>query len=326
MEKVFVTGISGFIGSYLAERLVSEGYRVSGLLRHSNRLNYPSVQRLIGKVEMTYGSVTDFAAVRTTLAHFKPDYILHLGAITPVAYSFDHPHEVTETNYFGTINLAEAAIKECPHLKKFIFSSSMETYGSIDKREPFVEIEEVRPACPYAVAKVAAEKYLQYLWYAYKFPAVIFRQTNCYGRRENDYFVVEAIITQMLRGNAINLGDPRPWRNFLYIDDLVELYLQAMCSSESSLLGQVFNTGPANALSIRDLAENISGQLKWKGKINWNTRSIRAGEIFYLNSSNQKIKETIGWEPKTNLEEGLRRTIQIWKERLASREASKVPE
>lgn len=314
MEKVLVTGVSGFIGSYLAERLVAEGYTVAGLLRHSNRLNYPAVQRLLGRVTMYYGSLIDARAVYWMMADFKPDFVCHLGAITPVAYSFDHPQEVTETNYLGTINLVESAMRECPHLKKFIFASSMETYGFQTKQEAFVETDESRPACPYAVAKVACEKYLQYLHYAYKFPAVLFRQTNCFGRRENDYFVIEAIITQMLRSNEVNLGDPRPWRNFLFVDDLVEAYLAVMRSNESGLLGEVFNTGPDNALTIQDLVGEIARMLAWEGKINWYTRPRRPGEIFYLNSSNEKITRTIGWKPKVSLEEGLERTINLWRE------------
>jgi nucleoside-diphosphate-sugar epimerase len=314
--KVFVTGVTGFIGSYLAEALLKEGHEVAGYMRQTNRLNYPAVAKLRGKVEFHYGSLTDYSAVRQALREFRPDWIAHLGAITPVAYSFEHPHEVTETNYIGTINLAEAALKECPNLEKFIFASSMETYGFQSKREPFVETDESRPACPYAVAKVAAEKYLQYLHYAHQFPAVSFRQTNAYGRKENDYFVVEAIITQMLKNpKEINLGDSRPIRNFIFIDDLVDLYLQ-MFMSGPSVNGQVFNTGPDNGVSIEQLASKIGSLIGWDHKINWNTRPRRPGEIFYLNSSNQKVTASIGWEPKVGLTNGLAKTVEIWADNL----------
>jgi len=316
--KILVTGISGFIGSYLAERLIEEGHDVGGLLRHSNRLNYPSVQRLLGKANMYYGSLTDYTAVRWAVSDFKPEAVCHLGAITPVAYSFGHPQEVTEINYLGTVNLVEAVMAECPQLKMLIFASSMETYGFQEKREAFVETDESRPACPYAVAKVASEKYLQYLHYAYKFPAVMLRQTNCYGRRENDYFVVEAITTQMLKANEIRLGDPRPWRNFLYIDDMLDLYVTLLNSEDEKIFGEAFNTGPDNALSIEDLAAKIAGILNWDGKIHWNTRPRRPGEIFYLNSSNEKAKRMVGWEPRVDLEAGLTKTADIWREMLGS--------
>jgi nucleoside-diphosphate-sugar epimerase len=313
--KIFVTGITGFIGSYLAQALLKDGHEVAGLMRQTNRLNYPSVAKLRGQVEFHYGSLTDLSAVSQALREFRPDAICHLGAITPVAYSFDHPHEVTETNYLGTINLAESALKHCPNLKRFIFASSMETYGFQSKREAFVETDESRPACPYAVAKVAGEKYLQYLHYAHQFPAVSFRQTNAYGRKENDYFVVEAIITQMLKGGDVNLGDPRPVRNFTFIDDLVNLYLK-MLTTDADVNGQVFNTGPDNGVTIDHLARLCQQIIGWRGQINWNTRPRRPGEIFYLNSSNQKVTSYTGWSPKVGLVDGLARTVEIWADNL----------
>lgn len=313
--KIFITGISGFIGSYLAESLLQQGHEVAGFLRQTNRLNFPAVQRLLGRTEMHYGSLTDYHAIAQALREFRPDAICHLGAITPVSYSFEHPHEVTETNYVGTINLAEAALKYCPNLKRFIFASSMETYGFQTKREPFIETDESRPACPYAVAKVAGEKYLQYLHYANNFPAVCFRQTNAYGRKENSYFIVEAIITQMLKGKEVNLGDPRPVRNFIFIEDLVNLYSE-MLDTQEDVNGQVFNTGPDNGISIESLSELCKTLIGWRGTINWNTRPRRPGEIFYLNSSNKKVTDAIGWVPRIGMVDGLSKTIEIWADNL----------
>lgn len=314
--RVFVTGITGFIGSYLAERLLSENYEVAGFARQTNRLNHPAFQNLLGKVQMYYGSVADAHAVNQSLRDFQPEAICHLGAISPVAYSFDHAHEVSETNYIGTVNVAEAALRHCHRLERFIFASSMETYGHNPKREAFVETDAQMPAAPYAVAKVAAEKYVQYLHYAHRFPGVSFRQTNAYGRKENDYFVVEAIITQMLKGNVCNLGDPRPVRNFLFIDDLIDLYM-TMLNADESVNGQVFNTGPDNGLEIGELAEKIRALIGWDGEINWYTRPRRPGEIFYLNSSNAKVTEMTGWRPQVSLKEGLLRTIEIWANNLS---------
>lgn len=316
--KVFVTGISGFIGSYLAERLLGEGYQVAGLLRQTNRLNYPGVQRLMGRVDLHYGSVTDYHSVAQAFRDFQPDVICHLGAITPVAYSFSHPHEVTETNYTGVINIAEAALKQLPDLQAMVFASSMEVYGYQDPVAPFDETLEPHPACPYAVAKLASEKYLQYLQYAHELPVVMLRQTNCYGRKENDYFIVERIITQMLKDDVVNLGAKDPVRNFIFITDLLDLYVELIGSvpREKELHGQVFNTGPANGLTIGDLAERIAEKLDWRGRINWNTIPKRPGEIFYLNSTPEKVAKALQWEPKVSLDDGLQRTIDIWRENL----------
>jgi nucleoside-diphosphate-sugar epimerase len=316
--KVLVTGVSGFIGSYLAERLINDGHHVAGLVRQTNRLNHPAFQRLKGQLEIHYGSLTDNRAVRQCVHDFRPDAVCHLGAITPVAYSFDHPVEVTETNYLGTVNLAEAVLDLCPKLHRFIFASSMETYGFHQPNTPFEEFFELHPACPYAVAKVAAERYLKYLHYAHQFPAVCIRQTNAYGRKENDYFVIEAIITQMLKSSTINLGDPRPIRNFLFIDDLVDMYVRLLTLPPDTpgIHGESFNTGPDNGLSIKELAAKIAGLIGWQGQINWFTRPRRPGEIFYLNSTPAKASTVFGWAPKVNLTDGLARTIEIWADNL----------
>lgn len=313
--RILVTGISGFLGGYLAERLLAEGHEVAGYVRQSNRLNHPSFQKLLGRARMYNGSLTDTHSVAWTLRDFQPEAIFHLGAVSPVAYSFDHPQEVTETNYLGSVNLFESALRECKALKRVVFASSMETYGHNPKRDAFTEDDVQMPAAPYAVAKVAAEKYVQYLNYAHKFPGVAIRQTNAFGRKENDYFVVEAIITQMLKGKTCNLGDPRPVRNFIYVDDLLDLYVKLLHAGPE-VNGHVFNSGPDNGLTISELAHKIKSILGWDGQINWNTRPVRPGEIFYLNSSAEKAKRMLGWEPKVELSDGLSRTIEIWAENL----------
>jgi nucleoside-diphosphate-sugar epimerase len=313
--RILVTGISGFIGSYLAERLLKEGHEVAGFARQTNRLNHPAFQRLLGKVQMYYGSITDAQAVKQVMRDYQPEVVGHTAAISPVAYSFDHPHEVFETNATGTINVAEAALRECRNLKRFIFCSSMETYGRNSKRTAFTEEDAQIPSAPYGVAKVAAEKYVQYLAMAHNFPGVSFRQTNAYGRKENDYFVVEAIITQMLKGNICRLGEPAPVRNFIFIEDLLDLWTK-MIHAGPEVNGHVFNTGPDNGLSICELAAKISGIMDWKGEIQWHTRPVRPGEIPYLNSSCEKAKQMLGWEPKVSLTEGLSRTVDIWAENL----------
>jgi len=317
--KIFMTGASGFIGSYMAEKFLEKGYKLAILLRQTNRLNYPAVQRLLKNydIDVYYGTITDRHYMDFAMKDFQPDYVIHLGAITPVAYSFDHPVEVFETNANGTINLAESARRNCPHLKKFIFSSSMETYGYNPKREPVVETDEQMPGAPYGVAKVAAEKYLKMMNFAYGFPSICFRQTNCYGRRENDYFVVEAIVTKMLKNpETINLGAGDPTRNFIWIDDLVDLWVAAIESENPEILGESFNTGPANGITIQELADICAEKLDWRGDIKWNTMPRRPEELSYLNSNCDKAKKLLEWEPKVGLSEGLDRVIKIWKENL----------
>ena len=314
---IFVTGLGGFIGPAVAEGLLAAGYKVSGLVRQSTRPT-PEVDRLKGKVDLYTGDLNDFSGLRQILTAAAPDHIIHFAALSSVAASFDRPIIVNQNNYIGNLNLAEAARQALPELKSFAFSSSMEVYGA-QELAPFTEDMEPHPRAPYAVSKLAFEKYLEMLHANYGFPSVSIRQTNAYGRLTNTYFVVEAIITQMLRDKVVNLGRKEPVRNFVHIDDLVALYVTMVKEIEAgnkNLFGQVFNTGPNNGLSIGDLQALIADEMGWEGVVNWGSREIRAGEVFCLDSANDKISKVLEWAPRIGLRDGLARTIAYWKNKI----------
>lgn len=309
--KVFITGASGFIGQKIVERLMGEGHTIFDP----------------GKVDLR-----NHSEMRAALLASDPEIIIHLAARTEVEKSFYEQVAFSDINYTGTVNLIESA-RELKNLKLFIFSSTMETYGwqpisdAIRDHEgpitpeliasaAFHENTVQNPNAPYAVAKVGCERYLEYAGRAYNLPYTILRQTNTYGRHDNDFFVVEQFITQMLRNpDKVQFGYEKPYRNFLYIDDLVDLYATIIASdlNISKSKKEVFCTGPNNAIQIGELAKWIARKLNWQGQIEWNKKPHRPGEIYYLNSSNDKVKNALGWEPKTSLDTGLDKTIAIWR-------------
>ena len=128
----------------------------------------------------------------------------------------------------------------------------------------------------------------------------------------NTFFVMESIISQMLKSNEINLGYAKPYRNFIFIEDLLDFYSLLINNYEKAAKGKVFCCGPNNPIRIRDLANMIAKKLDWNGKINWNTRPHRPGEIYYLSSKADKAKKLFGWTPKVALNEGIDRTIKLW--------------
>lgn len=306
--RILVTGVSGFIGSYLAERLVKDGHEVHGVYEHpANRTKNPTVQH------KHVVNLTDHPRIRYLVQIVQPEIVLHLASRSEVAFSFDNYIPVTEVNYLATIHLAEACRECVPDLKAFVMASTMETYGNAwpeTGQRAFTEETPQYPMAPYAVAKLACEKYLHYMGYAYEFPFVILRQTNTYGRRDNSFFIVERIISQMLAGDEVNLGVSWPTRNFLYIDDLVELYRVLL---ERLPLGETFVTGPDYPLTIGGLVSTIKTTLGWDGFVKWGTVPIRAAEVPYLNSNPAKAKALLDWEPRVPLDEGLAKTIAIWR-------------
>lgn len=286
--KILITGASGFIGSHLLHAF-----------KDDHDIYCPSEKEM---------DLRSQDAVNGIITAVRPEIVIHLAAKTEVAHSFDDFEDFGRVNYLGTVLLAEANRLHNPNLKQFIFASTMETYGHQMTEKAFTETTPQFPMAPYAVAKLACEKYLAYMQYAYKFPFTIFRQTNAYGRINTDFFVMERIITQMLAGDIVNLGARSPLRNFLFIDDLVELYRIAMGNSKA--IGQTFVTGPDNALSIDELVRHCAHILKWRGQVNWNTLPSRPGEIYYLNSNPMKAYLLLGWRPAYDLQSGVAETAK----------------
>jgi len=296
-----MTGSSGFIGSHLSERLKNH------------------------EVHHLKSDLLDHQSVAGEVLSVKPDIIVHLAARTEVEQSFYEQITFSEINYVGTVNLIETAAK-VKNLRNFVFASTMEVYGwqpisdEIEEHGTpkqsiaFDENTVPNPNAPYAVAKYGCEKYLEYAHRCYDFPFTALRQTNCYGRKDNEFFVTEQIINQMLTNpDECNLGYAEPYRNFIFVDDMLDAWETVINNPDKCNDGSIFTIGPDNPIKIRDYAELIAKKLDWKGTINWDTKLFRAGEIYWLNSNNTLIKKKLGWEPKVTLDEGLDKTIEIWK-------------
>ena len=314
MKKILITGCSGFIGTMLARKF-KDKYELHGLVTDLvPELDY---------ITQHEGNLLDFPGLVDIVKKVEPDFIVHLAAMTEVEKSFYDPTSFASVNYVGTVNLVEAIrqVQELStnwSLELLLFSSTMETYGWQDKCDwkAFDELTPQKPNAPYAVAKVGCEYYLKYAERTYGIPFTILRQTNSYGREDNDFFVVEQFITQMLKNSQdANFGYREPYRNFIHIDDLLDLY-EVVLRNVDLAKNEIFCTGPDNTIRIEELAKKIAKIIGWKGKIQWGMKPKRPGEIYYLNSSNAKAKMILGWEPKISLDVGLAKTVNLWKKKL----------
>ncbi len=307
--RVLVTGVTGFIGSHLAPKLAEKGYEVYALQRQTAGR---WVQGQTGNA--VFCDLRDFFAVRKAVAELQPDMVVHVAAISPVAYSYDHPQEVLTVNTIGTVNLAEACLREVPSFKHFLFAGTSEEYGN-QQEFPIKEGAELKPNSPYSVSKVAADNYLQYMAVAYRFPVTVLRPFNTYGRKHDAHFVVERIVTQALRSSAVRLGDLEAVRDLMYLDDHVNAYLTCLQQRDKAI-GQVFNFSTGRGVKIKDLA-NLIGQIAGKKlEIIGGTIPERPLDIHTLIGDNSKARQVLGWTPKVTLEEGLRLTVEYWKKKL----------
>lgn len=308
--KILLTGSSGFIGSHLIPLLEKNGHQIYSL--KSDLLEFDSVSQEV---------LTE-----------NPDMIIHLAARTEVEQSFYEQITFSQTNYVGSVNLIETANK-LKNLKNFIFASTMEVYGwqtisddvknkNLKSSIAFDENTIPNPNAPYAVAKYAVEKYLQYMHRSFNFPFTAIRQTNSYGRKDNSFFVTEQIISQMLQNDKeIFLGYAEPYRNFIYIDDLLGAWIA--CVENTNLVNdaKILTIGPDQPIQIKDYANKIAEMIGWNGQIHWDSKPVRPGEIYWLNSNHSLITELTGWKPVITIEDGLCKTIKFWKEKHASETA-----
>jgi nucleoside-diphosphate-sugar epimerase len=302
--KILITGSDGFLGSHICPSLESD-YELYPL--KSNLLNHKEVNDEIKRID--------------------PNIVVHLAARTEVQDSFNEQITFSEVNYVGTVNLIESIVEHCTDFDNFVFASTMEVYGwqpisdEIELHgEPidivaFDENTQPNPNAPYAEAKYGCEKYLEYANRAYGFPYTSLRQTNSYGRKDNDFFVTEQIITQMLKNSdVINLGYAMPYRNFIYVDDMVDVW-NTVIGNPSKVKNNTYTIGPNNPIQMKAYADLIADRINWTGKINWDSAGKqRKGEIYWLNSNHDLITKHTGWKPKVALSAGLDKTINTWRE------------
>lgn len=300
--RVLVTGGTGFIGSHLIPRLLNDGHDVWDLQRYiTGRIGKPQ------NVKTVYADLGDGFTIRKAIKTVKPEAIIHLAAISPVAYSYEHPQEVLGTNLIGTVNLAEACLREDCNIKRFLFAGTSEEYGNngFDLQE---ESNPLKPASPYAVSKVASENYLNYMKEAYDFPVTFLRPFNTYGRRQDFHFLIEKTIVQMLNQKVVYLIDSTPVRDWMYIEDHIKAYMNCLVNEKA--IGQTFNFCTGVGHTIKQTVDTIADLTDFKGEIKWGSAPDRPTESKIIVGSYQKAKSVLAWEPKWNLEKGLRETIE----------------
>jgi nucleoside-diphosphate-sugar epimerase len=313
--SVLITGVTGFIGSYLARRLVEEGYDVYGLVRHVSRSELRSLEPIFEKIRFVEGDITEYHSVRSAIASVAPKAVIHLAALTPVRYSFEDPFPYAKINFGGTMNFVHAILEESPNTK-LIAASTAEVYGW-QPHEPTPEDAKLNPSSPYAVSKVAADEYLQMAMKVYGLKTIVLRCNNTYGRIGERGYLVEYIVSSMLGNQTVYIGAPNHVRDYMSVDDHVDAYVRAL--ENESAIGEMFNVSPGNPITNLDLAKKTAEITGFKGRIvegsyppgypvrptKWDTE--------YIVLDSQKIRSKLGWKPTVTLDEGLKRAIEVWR-------------
>lgn len=310
MSKILITGGAGFIGSTLAN-YYSKKYSIIVV----DDLSMGNQENLINSEDITFikGSVTDQNLMQRILSDNQFDYIFHLAAIASVADSVARPMETHKVNFESVLQLLELIRKYQMNLKRLVFSSSAAVYGD-EPTLPKTEESIIRPLTPYAVDKFAAEKYVVNYCHLYKIPTSAVRFFNVYGPNQNPnspYSGVISIIMDRYKKLLNNettaftvYGDGNQSRDFVYIEDVVKA-LDLVAKSSSSL-GEVYNVGTGNAVSLNQLIIVLNRLLNKELSVAYQVE--RSGDIAHSLADITKLK-SIGYESSFDINSGIEKYV-----------------
>jgi dTDP-glucose 4,6-dehydratase len=309
-KRVLVTGAGGFIGSHLVEQLVELGAEVRAFVRYNSRSDYALLNTLPQKVqdsiEVISGDLRDGDAITKAVAGC--DVVFHLGAVISIPYSYVHPLETTNSNVIGTLNVLLACRDH--GVERLIHTSTSEVYGTA-LQVPISETHPLQGQSPYSAGKIGADKLAESFYRAFDLPVITIRPFNTFGPRQSARAVIPTIITQALTKDVIRLGSLEPRRDFTYIADTVRGFLMAAAIDNPAALGQVFNLGTGEDISIGELVEVVRNLVQRDFVVETENQRIRPvkSEVMRLIADNSRAREHLGWQPTYNIQDGLEETM-----------------
>lgn len=311
-----ITGANGFVGSWLCARLLAEGACVVALIRdHIPRSNYHRLG-LDQRVDTVSGALEDFELVSRTVAEYEVEYCFHLAAQAIVRVANRSPISTFESNIRGTWTLLEV-LRLAKTIRGVVVASSDKAYG-VHTELPYREEAPLQPRFPYDTSKACAELITRCYYYTFGLPVAMTRFANIYGGGDVNFSrVVPDTIRSVIKGvNPIIRSDGTPERDFIHVDDVVNLYLEiARRLPHEGVVGEAFNGGHNRPVRIFDLVTMIielSGRKDLKPDIRG--KDAGHGEIDRQWLDANKAREMLGWVPGVSLEEGLTKTIAWYRE------------
>ncbi|MBI5640901.1 MAG: SDR family NAD(P)-dependent oxidoreductase [Nitrospirae bacterium] len=306
-KTVLITGAAGFIGSHLARRLVSEGAEVHVLLKKES--SHARISDIAKRLSVWYGDLRDFESICGCLRKARPQVIYHLAAFRDVSRDFRLIDSMIDINIRGTMNLLRGVIDEKIDLTGFVNTGSSEEYG--DGPVPFREDQREVPVSPYSASKVAASYFCQMAHKSLDLPVVTLRPFLTYGPGQADDMFIPSLIRHCLEKKdfAMTAGDQT--REFNYIDDIVDAYLLAGVTPSAH--GKIINIGNGTEYTVRDVAGKIVAMMGSPIRLLIGALDKRPGEAVHFYCDDKNARQLLNWQPKTGLDEGLKKTIEWYR-------------
>jgi len=318
--RALITGITGFVGSHLAEYLLNNQKQIHiyGLKRWRSPIE--NVKHIANEIKFENGDLRDFKSIIRVINEVKPDIIFHLAAQSYVVTSYDAPIDTIETNICGTINLLEAVrfVKIDPIIH---ICSSSEVYGQVSKDDvPITEDTPFRPASPYAVSKVGEDMAAYQYFVAYGLKTIRTRMFTHTGPRRGEVFVLSAFCKQIaeiekgLKKTVVKVGNLDSIRTFLDVRDAVKAYwlLTQKCPP-----GEVYNIGGDTTMSIGEMLNMLLTMSVVKEiKVEVDPELLRPADVTLQIPCSDKFKKATGWKPEIPFEKTVEDTLNYWREKI----------
>ena len=322
MEKVLVTGITGFVGSHIADFCIGKKTELFGFRRYhlSNKRN---VQHIEEKVNWIDCDMMDNKSVAKAIEKCKPDKIFHMASQSFVSPSWDHPNLYMDANYRMTVNLMEACLSARIN-PKILIPGSGEEFGEIYETElPIKETTTIRPVNPYAVTKVAQDLIGYVYFKSYGLNIIRTRAFNREGPRRDKVFGIPwyayqiAKIENGLQKPHMKVGHLDDKRNFTHVKDMVEAYWLAV---DNCIPGELYLIGSEKKEDIhtfRECVENLIS-MSTNSKITYEVvpEFVRPTQVPFLICDSSKFRKLTGWKPKIGYNEILTDTLEYWRYRV----------
>jgi len=307
--RILVTGGAGFIGSHIAETLIEKGHEVI-VLDDLSTGREENLAHLTGRFRFVRGSITDTHLLAEVMRGVQ--VVFHQAALGSVPRSVEEPRTTHDVNITGTFNVLMAA--RDAGVQRVVYAASSSAYGDTPTL-PKAETMLPRPLSPYAVSKLVGEYYCQVFTRVYGLETVSLRYFNVFGPRQNPHSqyaaVIPKFITAALKGEPLTVfGDGEQSRDFTYIENVVQANLLAMESPHA--VGKVYNVACGGRYTLNELIRQLEAVFGRKLEVQY--LPPRAGDVKHSEASIEAAQRDLGYRVLVPFEEGLRRTVQWYKE------------
>lgn len=316
-NRILITGAVGFIGSHLTQRLIEEGFKV-GIIKRKNS-NTQRIKNLLDKIEVYDADIVNANEVFKAVSYFRPDVIFHLATYYALKHKPEEVPLMVSTNTLGTINLLEVSKELGVNL--FVNTSSCFVYK--ESKNKLKENSCLKPLNLYALTKLQAEQSCSFYAEEYGLKIVTLRIFPPYGPWDHERRLVPYVIKKFLDGRGPKMTTGSQKWDFIYVGDIVDAYLKILSSPTLPQKHEIFNIGTENPISVKKVVLKIGNIINTKLKPEWGAIPHRKNELWFNCADVSKVKKVLSWEPKINIDKGLRLTVS-WYKRLYEGKNGKI--